>query len=210
MVNELEIPDVTLSPYIFDPEPSISSSSLVTGTSTEECEFRSLSTDSSLPLSRAMTDSEIDYDHYKRYKRMNLTDPWDAMRNAMAAFPPEHLTSLSSLLSDSTDSQDLLYSPLARDEELLLRLERGFQDCCVFELEDPGLLELEEALQSLNLEKLYAEMDATPLQYYLGDNQVQPTKSTVSKKKACKYYKLNFKPKLIFTQNNLVFDHKHA
>lgn len=67
-VNDLEIPDYTLSPYIWtDLDDSLStiSESIVSG-GPEQCERGSINTASSIPLSRAMTDSDIDYDRYKR------------------------------------------------------------------------------------------------------------------------------------------------
>lgn len=59
LVNDLELPDVTVSPYVWSPEESLSSSSL-------DEDDETASSDSSLALSRAMTDSEIDYGRYRR------------------------------------------------------------------------------------------------------------------------------------------------
>ncbi|KAH9632885.1 hypothetical protein HF086_002707 [Spodoptera exigua] len=66
-VEDLEIPDFTLTPYVcpdpYDYLPSRSDSIL---DSVRAFDRRTLSTASSIPLSRAMTDSEIDYGFYKR------------------------------------------------------------------------------------------------------------------------------------------------
>ncbi|KAF9807530.1 hypothetical protein SFRURICE_006026 [Spodoptera frugiperda] len=67
-VDDLDIPDITLSPYVCpDPYDSLSprSDSLLTD-SIRAFDRRTLSTASSIPLSRAMTDSDIDYGFYKR------------------------------------------------------------------------------------------------------------------------------------------------
>lgn len=70
MVEELEIPEITLPPYTWtEPEESISASSVsFYSGSLDERDRGTLSTDSSIPLSRAMTDSEIDYGMYKRVR----------------------------------------------------------------------------------------------------------------------------------------------
>lgn len=73
MVNDLEIPDgIKVAPYVWvEAEPdsdeslSVRSGSFLSD-SLGDCEARSISTDSSIALSRAMTDSEIDYERYRR------------------------------------------------------------------------------------------------------------------------------------------------
>lgn len=70
MVTDLEIPDLTLSPYIWEPADYLTRSDSLLTTSTEE-ELRTLDTDSSIPLSRAMTDSEIDYQRFRRVSSCN-------------------------------------------------------------------------------------------------------------------------------------------
>lgn len=70
-VNDLEIPEVSVKPYVWaDLDDSLTarsdSISIVTLNVTEEVEDKSLNTESSVPLTRAMTDSDIDYDKYKR------------------------------------------------------------------------------------------------------------------------------------------------
>lgn len=67
-VEDLDIPDITLSPYVWTyPEDYYY---LRRGSYLSDClteyDKATLSTDSSIPLSRAMTDSEIDYEFYKR------------------------------------------------------------------------------------------------------------------------------------------------
>lgn len=67
-VTELEIPGITLKPYEctdLDDSCSLRSDSFLTD-SLEQNNKSTISTNSSIPLSRAMTDSEIDYDFYKR------------------------------------------------------------------------------------------------------------------------------------------------
>lgn len=70
MVNDLELPeDITLTPYIWaEPEESLTvrSDSALSGSIGEYDVKTTASTDSSMPLSRAMTDSEIDYGRYRR------------------------------------------------------------------------------------------------------------------------------------------------
>lgn len=70
IVNELDLPeDITLSPYIWtEPEESLTvrSDSILSGSIGEYEVKTTASTDSSMPLSRALTDSEIDYGRYRR------------------------------------------------------------------------------------------------------------------------------------------------
>ena len=62
VVNDLDIPEVPLNHCVWceeDLEDSMPSAS-------EELEVKTTSSESSLALSRAMTDSEIDYERYRR------------------------------------------------------------------------------------------------------------------------------------------------
>ncbi|XP_061716740.1 uncharacterized protein LOC133524620 [Cydia pomonella] len=167
IVNDLEIPEIPLTPYIWEPDSiSISDSSLETVTSIgEEYEAGSLSTDSSVPLSRAMTGSEFDYDWYRRYKRLDLSDPWEQMRIGWAAFPPEHIATLNSLsLQSTTDTTDtpppsISYDPFP-SQEFLRKIDQFLEDeCCAFGPDDPAILALEEALKDVDLENLYSYQD---------------------------------------------------
>lgn len=66
MVTELDIPeDVAVQPYIWsEPEESLDTES-IPSVSIEEFDVKTASSESSLALSRAMTDSEIDYERYR-------------------------------------------------------------------------------------------------------------------------------------------------
>ncbi|XP_063891898.1 uncharacterized protein LOC110382588 isoform X2 [Helicoverpa armigera] len=165
-VEDLEIPEITLTPYEWlDPEEPLSlrSESLLTD-SLAEIDRATYSTDSSIPLSRAMTDSEIDYGFYKRYNRLNYTDTWDHLRDAVNAFPPDYMASLNSYISleptDELEAAELrLSAELAEtrrryNEEWRRRIQRQFDDCCVYEPDDPGLWELRDALRSLDMKVL--------------------------------------------------------
>lgn len=66
-VNDLEIPEITLEPYVWtelDDSVSVKSDSIVPDSMDDD--RATLSTDTTLPLSRAMTDSEIDYEYSQR------------------------------------------------------------------------------------------------------------------------------------------------
>lgn len=72
MVNELDLPeDVTAAPYVWrEPEDSPEISESLVSAGLEDYDAKTLSTDSSLALSRAMTDSEIDYERYRRVSKL--------------------------------------------------------------------------------------------------------------------------------------------
>ncbi|KAJ0176404.1 hypothetical protein K1T71_007583 [Dendrolimus kikuchii] len=156
MVNDLEIPDVTLSPYDWTDYDSLTvrSDSLLCGTDSIE-DVKTLSTDSSLPLSRAMTDSEIDYDRYKRFKKRSNSDPRDVMKAALDAFPSNYLASLNSFQNSFSDTTEEILTKerlQCYNEELRLKMERFFEEeCRVYTPEDPGLIELHEALLDLDV-----------------------------------------------------------
>ncbi|KAL0882848.1 hypothetical protein ABMA27_016379 [Loxostege sticticalis] len=172
MVNDLELPDDISLSYTWteldrlEREESLAarSDSALSGT---ECGGHTASTLSSAPLSRAMTDSEIDYTRYRRLKSRSFSDPWDQMRAALDAFPPGYLASLNSFHNSSTDISDFSehmssYERVKRyNEELRLKMERFFdEECRVFTPDDPGLLALEDALQSLDLKALESDLDS--------------------------------------------------
>ncbi|XP_050351366.1 uncharacterized protein LOC126774065 [Nymphalis io] len=151
MVNELDIPEnVTVTPYILSEPEDTTESDGIPSVSIDEFDAKTISSDSSPALSRAMTDSEIDYSRYRRFKNRSLSDPWVHMRNALDAFSPEFLDSLNSF--QDTPSDTLEKSPLKRhryNEELKLKMERFFEEeCRVFSSDDPGLIALEDALRS--------------------------------------------------------------
>ncbi|CAH4028195.1 unnamed protein product [Pieris brassicae] len=144
LVNDLELPDVTVSPYVWHPEESLSSCSSLEDDQT-------VSSDSSLALSRAMTDSEIDYGRYKRLKTRRFSDPWIELKTALDAFLPRYLESLSSFQDNTSESTESSVGRRRYSEELRLKMERFFEEeCRVFSPDDPGLLALEEALRNCN------------------------------------------------------------
>ncbi|XP_075978033.1 uncharacterized protein LOC142977824 isoform X2 [Anticarsia gemmatalis] len=134
IVNEFEIPEVTLSPYIWEePEepPSEKSESIVT--ESDAVERGTLSTDSSIPLSRAMTDSEIDYGRYKWLRHRRYSDPWDDLKVAMDAFPRDYLASLHSfqnLYSDAVEeaAEERLARARAYSDEMRLKMQELYDD----------------------------------------------------------------------------------
>ncbi|XP_028176611.1 uncharacterized protein LOC114364599 [Ostrinia furnacalis] len=163
IVNELELPEDISLTYTWteldrlEREESLAarSDSALSGA---DYEGHTASTLSSAPLSRAMTDSEIDYTRYRRLKSRSFSDPWSQMRAALDAFPPGYLASLNSFHNSSTDVSDFStqltsYERARRyNEELRLKMERFFEEeCRVFTPDDPGLLALEDALESLDL-----------------------------------------------------------
>ncbi|XP_022814167.1 uncharacterized protein LOC111347977 isoform X2 [Spodoptera litura] len=166
-VEDLDIPDITLTPYVCpDPYDSLSprSDSILTD-SIRAFDRRTLSTASSIPLSRAMTDSEIDYGFYKRYRDYRYADTWEHLRRAMDAFPPYYLSSLNSFISLDSDEDLLLNNELAYATELAenrrlyneawwRRMKTQFDDCYPFAPDDPGLYELQEAIHRLDMKVL--------------------------------------------------------
>ncbi|XP_022120912.2 uncharacterized protein LOC110997180 isoform X1 [Pieris rapae] len=154
LVNDLELPDVTVSPYVWQPEESLSSCSSLEDDQT-------VSSDSSLALSRAMTDSEIDYGRYKRLKNRRFSDPWIELKTALDAFPPRYLESLNSFQDNTSESTEASVERRRYSEELRLKMERFFEEeCRVFSPDDPGLLALEEALRSGNFKE--SDLDSLP------------------------------------------------
>ncbi|XP_059052212.1 uncharacterized protein LOC131846818 [Achroia grisella] len=165
MVNELDIPDdITVSPYWTEPDSLTVRSDSILSSNTDEYEISTVSTDSSIPLSRAMTDSEIDYELYRRYKNRSFSDPWAELKAANAAFPPRYLSSLYSFqpsLSLDTLAEAAEERVRRYNEELQLKMERFFDDeCRVFTPDDPGLLALERALDNLDLKFLDSDLDS--------------------------------------------------
>ncbi|XP_034832048.1 uncharacterized protein [Maniola hyperantus] len=153
LVNELDIPDdVSVQPYIWS-EPEDLESDSVTSVTIDELDVKTVSSESSLALSRAMTDSEIDYGRYRMLKNRSFSDPWVQIRIALDAFPPGYLDSLNSFQGSSSESSDELNLERHRyNEELKLKMERFFdEECRVFSPDDPGLIALEEALQNTEL-----------------------------------------------------------
>ncbi|XP_068633566.1 uncharacterized protein [Battus philenor] len=157
MVNDLELPDdITVTPNSWSgaEESMMSSDSLV---STNLGDVNPCSSDSSPALSRAMTDSEIDYGRYQRYKTRSLSNPWLQLKSVLDSFPPEYLKSVNSFRSSSnlTDVASRGSTPIRMDklrntEELRLKMERFFdEECRVFSPDDPGLIVLEEAIHKL-------------------------------------------------------------
>ncbi|XP_045448092.1 uncharacterized protein LOC123656455 [Melitaea cinxia] len=154
MVNELEIPeDIEVSPYIWsEAEETVDSESLPS-VSVDEDDAKTASSESSLALSRAMTDSEIDYSRYRRYKSRSFSDPWVHMRTALETFSPGYLDSLNSFQDMTSESTEDTHLERQRyNEELQLKMERFFEEeCRVFSPDDPGLIALEEALRNSDL-----------------------------------------------------------
>ncbi|CAG4982730.1 unnamed protein product [Colias eurytheme] len=140
-VNDLDIPEIPVTPYIWTPEvsPRHSISSL------SEEEVRTESSDSSLALSRAMTDSEIDYERFRRFQKRTLSDPWLEMRKVLNSFPPGYLDSLNNFSyqeseSEYTDTDSIIGKP-NYNEELRLKMERFFEEeCRAFSLMTLGTL----------------------------------------------------------------------
>ncbi|XP_023954300.2 uncharacterized protein LOC112057919 [Bicyclus anynana] len=152
LVNDLDIPeDVTLQPYIWsEPDEDISDS--IASVSIEDLEVKTPSSDSSLALSRAMTDSEIDYNRYRMLKNRSFSDPWVQMKVALDTFPPGYLDSLKSFQGTSSESSESSWERGRYHEELKLKMQRFFdEECRVFSPDDPGLIALEEALQDVEL-----------------------------------------------------------
>ncbi|XP_026761905.2 uncharacterized protein LOC113520697 [Galleria mellonella] len=161
-VNELDLPDdITVSPYWTEPDSLTVRSDSILSTTTED-EVNTISTDSSIPLSRAMTDSEIDYELYRRYKNRSFSDPWLEMKAANDAFPPKYLTSLYSFQNSSLNTVESAMERVHRyNEELKLKMERFFNDeCRVFTPDDPSLLTLEKALHNVDLKYLDSDLDS--------------------------------------------------
>ncbi|CAK1580641.1 unnamed protein product [Parnassius mnemosyne] len=163
MVNDLDLPDdLTVAPYVWtEPDESLlNSDSLVSG-SLGDYDVKTLTSESSLALSRAMTDSEIDYERYRRLKSRSFSDPWVQMRTVLDSFPPEYLASVSSFKSSSELNEETsAMERLQHAEELRLKMERFFdEECRVFTPDDPGLLVLEEALQNIDLKD--SDLDST-------------------------------------------------
>ncbi|RVE42982.1 hypothetical protein evm_012386 [Chilo suppressalis] len=167
MVNDLDVPDdIALSPYVWtDPEESLTvrSDSFLSSSVDDYDVIMTPTTDSSIPLSRAMTDSEIDYCRYRRYKDRRFSCPWDHMHAALDAFPPEYLASLNSFqnsVSDITEEYETSARIRRYNDELRLKMARFFADeCRVFSPDDPGLVALEEALRTVDLKALESDLD---------------------------------------------------
>ncbi|KPI95753.1 hypothetical protein RR46_11466 [Papilio xuthus] len=155
MVNELDLPDdIVAAPYVWtEREDSPETSESLISAGLEDYDAKTLSTDSSLALSRAMTDSEIDYERYRRYKNRSFSDPWIQMKAVLESFPRDYLTSIESFRSSSELSEEARSSEQRlHAEELRLKMERFFdEECRVFSPDDPSLLALEEALQDIDI-----------------------------------------------------------
>ncbi|CAH0715272.1 unnamed protein product, partial [Brenthis ino] len=170
MVNDLEIPeDISVTPYEWCEETLDSDS--IPSVSVEEFDVKTVSSESSLALSRAMTDSEIDYARYRRLKSRSFSDSWVHMRAAIEAFPPGYLDSLNRsvhfvlfsilriylyLLSFQNtppeSTEDTYLAKHRYNEELRLKMQRFFdEECRVFSPDDPGLIVLEEALRNVDI-----------------------------------------------------------
>ncbi|XP_053609137.1 uncharacterized protein LOC128674546 isoform X2 [Plodia interpunctella] len=148
-----------------------SSDSIISG-SLEDEDVGTISTDSSIAVSRALTDSEIDYYRYRKLKNRSLSDPWAGMKAAMDAFPPDYLASLQSFQSSSTEVTDQPEEPYERtyrrNEELALKMERFFEEeCRVFTPEDPGLLALKDALRDIDMSTIDSDLDSSITVNYL-------------------------------------------
>ncbi|CAG4959254.1 unnamed protein product [Parnassius apollo] len=164
MVNDLDLPDdLTVAPYVWtEPDESLLDSDGLISDSLGDYEVKTLTTESSLALSRAMTDSEIDYERYRRFKSRSFSDPWVQMRTVLDSFPPEYLESISSFKSSSELNEETSGMEKLHAEELRLKMERFFnEECRVFTPDDPGLLVLEEALQNVDLKD--SDLDSTSL-----------------------------------------------
>ncbi|KAL4713216.1 hypothetical protein ACJJTC_002962 [Scirpophaga incertulas] len=163
MVNELDLPDdVTLAPYVWEPAESVATDSVLSD-STADLDL-TVDTDSSVALSRALTDSDVDYEQYRRLKSRSFSDPWDHMRSVLDAFPPGYLTSLNSFQSSSLNlTEEYVVQERIRmyDEELRQKMARFFEEeCRVFSPDDSGLLELQEDLDSVDLKVLDSDLDS--------------------------------------------------
>ncbi|KAG6454886.1 hypothetical protein O3G_MSEX008915 [Manduca sexta] len=97
-------------------------------------------------------------------KSRSLSDPWDQMRAALDAFPSEYLASLNSF---ETSTSDVMEEACTQErlrlynDELKLKMERFFEEeCRVFTPDDPGLLALEDALQTMDLKTLDSDLDS--------------------------------------------------
>uniref|UniRef100_A0A2H1VJZ4 SFRICE_019870 n=1 Tax=Spodoptera frugiperda TaxID=7108 RepID=A0A2H1VJZ4_SPOFR len=170
-VDDLDIPDITLSPYVCpDPYDSLSprSDSLLTD-SIRAFDRRTLSTASSIPLSRAMTDSDIDYGFYKRYRDYHYADTWEHLRRAIDAFPPYYLSSLNRYGIIEANQRHVLpwltaASRRLYNEKWWRRMKAQFDDCYPFAPDDPALYELQAAVRRLDkkvldLKALEADLD---------------------------------------------------
>ncbi|XP_060803572.1 uncharacterized protein LOC106140733 [Amyelois transitella] len=167
MVSDLDLPeDITAAPYVWtEPDSLTVRSDSILSEDLEDEDVGTISTDSSIPLSRAMTDSEIDYGLYRRMKSRSFSDPWENMRAALDAFPHGYLASLQRFQSSSTDSTDIpdeTYERVhRRNEELALKMERFFEkECRVFSADDPGLLVLEKALRDVDMTTIDSDFDS--------------------------------------------------
>ncbi|CAB3261791.1 unnamed protein product [Arctia plantaginis] len=166
-VNDLEIPEITLEPYVWtelDESVSVKSDSIVPDSMDDD--RATLSTDTTLPLSRAMTDSEIDYEYSRRVRHRRFSDPWDQLKATMDAFPSDYVSSLRRFQNYKMDSTDDIVATCAkerirrRNDELLKKMKKFFrEDCRAFSPNDPGLLALEEAVNNLDVKALDADLD---------------------------------------------------
>ncbi|CAG9561637.1 unnamed protein product [Danaus chrysippus] len=161
MVNELDIPeDITVDPYVWR-EPDEDVDSDTTSITIDDFEVATVSSDSSLALSRAMTDSEIDYDRYRKYKTRSLSDPWALIRTANESFPPAYLESLYSCQNTPLGSPEVLYEQRKYNEELKQKMERFFDEISVFTPDDPGLEMLQEALETTDMKSTDLDSDTS-------------------------------------------------
>ncbi|XP_061383638.1 uncharacterized protein LOC116770008 [Danaus plexippus] len=163
MVNELDIPeDITVDPYVWrEPDEDLDSDS-TTSITIDDFEVATVSSESSLALSRAMTDSEIDYTRYRKLKNRSLSDPWALIRTANDSFPSGYLESLQSCQDTTLGSlQELFYVRHKNNDELKQKMERFFEEISVFTPDDPGLMELQEALEAIDVKSTDLDSDTS-------------------------------------------------
>ncbi|KAJ2938055.1 hypothetical protein O0L34_g14510 [Tuta absoluta] len=165
MVNHLDLPDDVLKnrTYVGEDLSSLGSvtSSVCTLDDLKPRPKSPLSTDSSISLSRALTASEIDYEMFRRYKTRRRSEPFRELDEAIRAFPDEYLVAANSFQSTKPEQK----SPPARDrrplrnENLIRRMECYFDDeCRVFGPDDPGLLDLMDAIDAIDLKTLDTDL----------------------------------------------------
>ncbi|KAG7308375.1 hypothetical protein JYU34_005572 [Plutella xylostella] len=159
LVNYLDLPTeyyTSVTPYIYDDvtSPTLSRCSSLGCPLYSPLSDRwpSLSS-SSLALSRALTDSDIDYNRYKRLRSRLYSSSWDLLHSHLDAFPSGYLASLRDYYyPDPVDYK--VYDSYRRsrilEEEHLARLRRKYEEIRAYDRDDPALPALKEAIAKLD------------------------------------------------------------
>ncbi|XP_026738759.1 uncharacterized protein LOC113501738 isoform X4 [Trichoplusia ni] len=94
------------------------------------------------------------------YRRLNYSNPWDHMRYAMERFPTDYVAKLNRYMPTDTTvaAAERPYGYITYNDDVRRRMKRYFDEECTFlTRDDPGLLELKDAVRKLDLKAIDLE-----------------------------------------------------